>query len=306
MKIFRGFEEVKVIRNPVVTTGSFDGVHIGHKAILGRLRMLAEKHNGESVLITFDPHPRKVLYPETAGKNLKLINTQEEKLELLEKAGLNNVIIVEFTLGFSKITSEEFVRDYLQGMLHAKVVVVGFNHHFGFNQEGDYRKLWEWQGKYNFEAEEIPEQDVQHEAVSATKIRKAISEGYIQRANAYLDHYYVVTGKTERYIQEGFSDRLSFHRILITDECKLLPSPGIYAVSTGSGQDYSKGMAVIWKNSESKTEVLLNIFEEVSLVPDDRISVSFHKKIYGAVNLTDSKASLRLCSAKDEISDLIY
>ncbi|HPT20881.1 MAG TPA: adenylyltransferase/cytidyltransferase family protein, partial [Bacteroidales bacterium] len=83
MKIFRGFEEVKVIRNPVVTTGSFDGVHIGHKAILGRLRMLAEKHNGESVLITFDPHPRKVLYPETAGKNLKLINTQEEKLELL-------------------------------------------------------------------------------------------------------------------------------------------------------------------------------------------------------------------------------
>ena len=113
MKIFRGFEEATGIKNPVVTTGSFDGVHIGHKKILARLKMLAEKYDGESVLITFDPHPRKVLYPETAGKDLKLINSREEKLELLRKAGLDNVIIVEFTKEFSEVTSEEFVRDYL-------------------------------------------------------------------------------------------------------------------------------------------------------------------------------------------------
>ena len=198
MKIFRSFEEAKNIRNPVVTTGSFDGVHIGHKTILNRLKMLAEKYNGESVLITFDPHPRKVLYPETAGKDLKLINSQEEKLELLEKAGLDNVIIIEFTREFSKITSEEFVRDILHGILNARVVVVGFNHHFGFNKEGDYKQLWGWQEKYNFEAEEIPEQEVQHETVSSTKIRKAISEGYIQRANAYLDHYYMIMGTAEK------------------------------------------------------------------------------------------------------------
>src|SRR5512137_638102 len=97
MRVFRGFNEAGVIRNPVVTTGSFDGVHIGHKTILARLKMLAEKHDGESVLITFDPHPRKVLYPETAGKDLKLINSQEEKLWLLQKAGLDNIIIIEFT-----------------------------------------------------------------------------------------------------------------------------------------------------------------------------------------------------------------
>src|SRR5665648_220148 len=106
MKIFRSFEDAKAIKNPVVTTGSFDGVHIGHKTILNRLRMLAEKHGGESVLITFDPHPRKVLYPDTAGKDLKLINSQEEKLSLLEQAGLDNVIIIEFTREFSKVTSE--------------------------------------------------------------------------------------------------------------------------------------------------------------------------------------------------------
>src|SRR5665647_2204284 len=125
MKIFKGFGEVKNIMNPVVTTGSFDGVHLGHKTILNRLNKLADKYNGESVLITFDPHPRKVLYPETAGKDLKLINSQEEKLDLLEKTGLNNVIIIEFTLGFSKVTSEQFVRDFLSGILNAKVVVAG-------------------------------------------------------------------------------------------------------------------------------------------------------------------------------------
>src|SRR5512136_1678226 len=126
MRIFRGFSGAESIINPVVTTGSFDGVHIGHKTILNRLKMLASKYEGESVLITFDPHPRKVLYPETAGKELRLINSQEEKLYLLEKAGLENVIIIEFTKEFSKITSEEFVRDYLHGILNAKVIVAGF------------------------------------------------------------------------------------------------------------------------------------------------------------------------------------
>jgi riboflavin kinase/FMN adenylyltransferase len=184
MKIFKGFEEARGIRNPVVTTGSFDGVHIGHKAILNRLRRLAEKYGGESVLITFHPHPRKVLYPDTAGKDLKLINSQEEKLKLLRESGIDNVIIVEFTKEFSKVTSEQFVSEYLHGILKSRVIVVGFNHHFGFNKEGDYKHLWEWKGKYDFEAEEIPEQEVQHEAVSSTKIRKAISEGYMQRAYA--------------------------------------------------------------------------------------------------------------------------
>ena len=171
-----GFEEAVGIRNPVVTTGSFDGVHVGHLTIINRLRMLAAKYDGESVLITFDPHPRKVLYPETVGRELKLIYSQEEKLLKLREAGLDNVIIVNFTIEFSKITSEAFVRKFLCEKLKAKVVVVGFNHHFGFNREGDYRQLWEWKDKYGFEAEEIPEQEVQHETVSSTRIRKAIQE----------------------------------------------------------------------------------------------------------------------------------
>jgi riboflavin kinase/FMN adenylyltransferase len=306
MKIFRSFEEAKGIRNPVVTTGSFDGVHIGHKTILNRLRMLAQKYNGESVLITFDPHPRKVLYPETAGKDLKLICSQEEKLDLLEKAGLDNVIIIEFTREFSKITSEQFVRDLLHGILHAKVVVVGFNHHFGFNKEGDYKQLWAWQGKYNFEAEEIPEQEVYHETVSSTKIRQAISEGYIQRANAYLDHYYMIKGKPEKYITEYSLNLPSLLKIPLTEECKILPSLGIYAVSVDSGLFSSKGMAIIYRKSDKIAEVLLNIFDEMNFHNDNNINISFHKKIYGAINLSDIIAITKINSAKEEISELIY
>ncbi len=306
MKIFRSFEDAKVIRNPVVTTGSFDGVHIGHKTILRRLKMLAEKHDGESVLITFDPHPRKVLYPDTAGKDLKLINSQEEKLELLERAGLNNVIIIEFTREFSKITSEQFVRDLLHGILRAKVVVVGFNHHFGFNKEGDYKQLWAWQQLYKFEAEEIPEQEVEHETVSSTKIRKAISEGYIQRANAYLDHYYIIIGKPVQYSTETTPDSQLFVKIPLTEECKLLPAHGIYAVSVEQESLHSKGMVLIHKDKENRDEVLMHVFDDISSCNNNNLKISFHKKIHAALSLFDQSSSAKINSAKSDISDLIY
>ena len=268
--------------------------------------MLADKYNGESVLITFDPHPRKVLYPDTAGKDLKLINSQEEKLELLKRAGLNNIIIIEFTRDFSKVTSEQFVRDFLHNMLHVKVIVVGFNHHFGFNKEGDYKQLWTWQGKYNFEAEEIPEQEVYHETVSSTRIRQAINEGYIQRANAYLDHYYIIMGKYEQLSNEKLSDMLPLVKIIITEECKILPPPGIYAVSVESGPVYSKGMVIIHSDTEGNIEVLLNIFNRSNFQPDHKLIIFFHKKIHGAVNLSESRSISKINFAKEEISELIY
>jgi riboflavin kinase / FMN adenylyltransferase len=305
MKIFKGFAEAKNIVNPVVTTGSFDGVHIGHKTILNRLKMLAAKYDGESVLITFDPHPRKVLYPDTAGKDLKLINSQEEKLHLLEQTGLDNLIIVEFTREFSRITSEQFVKDFLHGILRAKVVVVGFNHHFGFNKEGDYKQLWQWQEKYNFEAEEIPEQEVAHETVSSTKIRQAISEGYIQRANAYLDHYYIIEGRPVNY-ESGSSELPGFVNIPLTEECKIVPSAGIYAVSVESGAVSSKGMVLINRKDDTKPEVLLNIFENMNTDEKSKLIVSFHKKIHGALNISDERSVARVLNAKEEISELIY
>jgi len=307
MNIFRSFTEASAIRNPVVTTGSFDGVHIGHKTILNRLQMLAEKYDDESVLITFDPHPRKVLYPETAGRDLKLINSQEEKLELLREAGLDNIIIVEFTRDFSKITSEEFVRDFLHGILKAKVVVAGFNHHFGFNKEGDYKQLWAMREKYNFEAEEIPEQEVMHETVSSTKIRQAISDGYIQKANAYLDHYYIVMGKPEKYQYRNNFYEINLAKVPLKEECKLLPAPGIYAVSLKTDSRDSKGMVIINETRENGREVLLNILDGDPIRLGHDTIIFFHKRIHGSVNLLDQPDSARwLKASRTEISELIF
>ncbi|NLJ44044.1 MAG: riboflavin biosynthesis protein RibF [Bacteroidales bacterium] len=307
MKIFKTFEEASVIRNPVVTTGSFDGVHIGHKTILNRLKMLARKYDGESVLITFYPHPRKVLYPETAGKDLRLITSQEEKLYLLQKAGLDNVIIVEFTREFSRITSEEFVRDFLHEKLNAKVVVAGFNHHFGFNKEGDYRQLWAMRTLYNFEAEEIPEQEVMHETVSSTRIRQAIREGYIQKANAYLDHYYLVMGKPERYPYRNNFYEINLAKVAVTEECKLLPLAGVYAVSMKTGNTESKGMALIGSAQEGEQEVLINVIEGDPIKYGTELIVLFHKRIQGPVNLANQTDSARwLKAARNEVSELIF
>ena len=306
MKIFHSFSEAKNIINPVVTTGSFDGVHLGHKTILNRLKTLAGKYSGESVLITFDPHPRKVLYPETAGKDLMLINSQEEKLALLEKAGLDNLIIIEFTRDFSRITSEEFVRDLLHGILHARVIVVGFNHHFGFNKEGDYKQLWQWQEKYNFEAVEIPEQEVYHETVSSTRIREAIKEGYIQRANAYLDHYYIIMGKAELFSEYKESEISPIYRIPLTEECKILPASGIYAVTVDLNDLRKKGMVIIQRHKELQEKVLLHVFDDNNPIEGEKVTLSFHKKIYGAVDLNDEHSKMKLKMAADEITDLIY
>jgi len=303
MKIFSSFREASVIKSPVVTTGTFDGVHIGHRTIIRRLKKLASEHGGESVLITFHPHPRVVLYPETAGKGLKLICSQEEKIELLRKAGLDNVIIIEFTRDFAQITSEEFVRDILCDILRAKVIVVGHNHHFGFNQQGDYRTLWEWRDKYGFEAEEIPMQEVQNETVSSTRIRQALTEGYIQRANAYLDHFYLVIGTAVRE-DPGVSPRVPMIRIPVTDVTKLVPAPGLYAVSCAAETYYSRGMVYIPDNGAQLPHIFLHLENYENDIPGKRMTLFFHKRLASSLDATDTE--MALIAGVREMEELIF
>jgi len=303
MRVFRSFEEASVIRSPVVTTGTFDGVHIGHRTIINRLKKLADEHNGESVLITFHPHPRVVLYPETAGKGLKLICSQEEKTELLRKAGLDNIIIIEFTRDFAQITSEEFVRDILCGILGARVIVVGHNHHFGFNQQGDYRTLWAWREKYGFEAEEIPMQEVQNETVSSTRIRQALTEGYIQRANAYLDHFYLVIGTAVKD-DPLITPQIPMIRIPVTDVTKLAPAPGLYAVTCAAETFYSRGMVYIPESTGPLPDLFLHLEKYESDIPGKRMTMFFHKRLDASRLLTDpSKA---LTAGEREMKELIF
>ncbi|MCX6259765.1 MAG: hypothetical protein NTY95_02865, partial [Bacteroidia bacterium] len=204
-------------------------------------------------------------------------------------------------------TSEQFIRDYLHRILNAKVVVAGFNHHFGFNKEGDYKQLWAMREKYNFEAEEIPEQEVMHETVSSTKIRQAISEGFIQKANAYLDHYYIVMGKPERYQYRNNFYEINLAKVPMTEECKLLPAPGIYAISSKTDNSASKGMVIINETSDGEKEVLLNFFNGDPKKYNRDSIIFFHKKIHGSLNLSDQSDSARwLKAAKTEIAELIY
>jgi len=281
LKIFRNFDEADSIHNAVVTTGSFDGVHIGHRVILQRLKKLADETGGETVLITFHPHPKKVLYPDTAGKDLYLINSQREKIELLEKAGLDNLIIVDFTVEFSKITSVDFVKNILLNKIHARKIVIGFNHHFGYNREGDYEALRQLGIEYGFDVEEIPEQDIQNESVSSTKIRKALLDGNIQKANAYLDHYYIIMGLIQevnpRLREIGFP---SF-RIKIEEESKLLPPNGVYAVSVADEDRTFRGMCFIKKRGRSSIDAVVDfyLFDTPEALSGSSATVYFHKFI---------------------------
>ena len=309
MKIFYDFDHVGTIRNAVVTTGSFDGVHIGHKVILQRLKKLAAEIGGETVLITFHPHPRKVLYPETAGKCLYLINSQREKINLLQKAGLDNLIIVTFTLAFSQITSIDFVRNILLNKLHARKIVIGFNHHFGHNREGDYQALRDLGIANDFEVEEIPEQDIHNESVSSTKIRKAILDGNIQKANAYLDHQYIVMGAANK--SSPILEEIGFpcYSVRVEEDCKLVPPNGVYAVTVIGEDSFSRAMCFIRKNEISPLETLVEVhlLESYGTIEGEIVTLLFHKRIREERILTTTEdLKKQLTIDRNQVDELIF
>lgn len=247
MKIHYNLEELRGIKNPVVTTGSFDGVHVGHKVILRRLIKLAQDTGGETVLITFYPHPRRVLYPDTEGKDLMMINTQREKKWLLKKTGLDHLMVINFTKEFSRLSSKEFIEKVLVGILNARIVVVGFNHYFGYHREGNFEYLYKLGHMHGFDVEEIPEQDIHNESVSSTKIRNALLQGNIQRANAYLDHYYIIKTRLSVNRDLNASKGIVFYNVVAEEEDKLIPPDGVYAVNVEGENIYEKGMVLIDK-----------------------------------------------------------
>lgn len=310
MQIHRNFESLSKIKNAVVTTGTFDGVHIGHKVIINRLNFLANSIQGESVLITFHPHPRKVLYPDTAGKNLKLINSQNEKINLLEKTGLDHLVILNFTREFAKTTSQEFVEEILLGKLGAKIIIVGFNHHFGHNREGDYSYLYELTKTCDFRVEEIPEQDLENETVSSTITRKALLDGRVQRANAYLDHFFIISGELIKGSQKCRELGFSTLKLVVEENEKIVPKDGVYAVGVESEGRRLRGMLnVKTKEEDSKPDIQVHLFDYYSefILENKNATVSFHKRMRNELNIDDSKKlKNQLEIDKNEIEELIY
>lgn len=214
MRVFRNFDQTDPIRRPVVTIGSYDGVHLGHRAILDRLGRIAREREGESVVVTFDPHPRAVL-----GSPVQLLSTLPEKLRLLESAGMDNVIVVDFTREFSRRSPDDFVRNDLAGRLGLDTLLVGYNHHLGRDKEGDGNFLRTLADELGFSLQVMPQQQVGDHKVSSTVIRQIIAAGEVAAAAGYLGGPYLLEGRIGRRGSLGKAA-----------PDKLLPPPGLYAV----------------------------------------------------------------------------
>ena len=193
MKIFHNIIETRHIPNAVVTIGTFDGVHLGHQAIFNKMKSLAQSVGGETVVVTFSPHPRQVLNIDSS--HLRFLCTPEEKLEKFEEFGIDNVVIINFTKEFSRTPSEVFIKEYILDNIKPAYIVVGYDHHFGKNRMGDFNLLSDLKKKYNFKVERVAAQDVENIAISSTKIRNALAVGNVKSANRLLGYTYSVTSE---------------------------------------------------------------------------------------------------------------
>lgn len=229
MRIYQGFDQLLEIPNPVLTIGTFDGVHVGHQKIIQQLNREAEAIGGESVLFTFYPHPRMVLYPESHG--LRLIQTQAEKMDKLRRMGLQNVIVHPFTMDFSRLTAVEFVRDYLVNRLKVKKLVIGYDHQFGKNREGSIEFLKDVAPIYGFDVQEISAQEIDEVNISSTKIRTAILDGEMKLAESYLGEPFELHGRVIQGNAMGRSIGFPTANLDIESDIKLIPKLGVYAVN---------------------------------------------------------------------------
>ena len=228
MRVFRDLNDLPAFTNSVVTIGTFDGVHRGHQKLIERIKQLAEQTEGESILVTFHPHPRIVINPE--DKSLRLLNTIDEKIALLEKYGVDNLVIVPFSRAFSEQSASDYISQFLVKNFSPKYIVIGYDHKFGKDRAGDFKLLEEMKGQYGYQMEEITKETLDDIGISSTKIRQAIAEGDINLANELLGNNYTLSGTVVRGLQNGRKLGFPTANIQVNDEYKLIPRTGIYAV----------------------------------------------------------------------------
>ena len=264
-----------------MTIGTFDGVHIGHQKILQTLLDEAKRIDGESVLLTFYPHPRMILYPESHG--MKLLQTQAEKMEKLSEYGLQNLIIYPFSFDFSRLTALEFVRDILVNKLHVRKIVIGYDHQFGKNREGNIQYLKDIADTYEFEVIEIPAQDIDEVNISSTKIREALLKGDVQRAAVFLGQPYVISGKVVRGRALGRTIGFPTANIEVNSDLKLVPGIGVYAVEVHVEGNAYRGMLNIGKRptivSTDDVHLEVHILDFQEDIYDKMITIRFMERV---------------------------
>ncbi len=280
MKVYHSLEEFKKLDNAIVTTGTFDGVHIGHQAILKRLVEFAKKEGGESVLITFFPHPRMVLQKDLS---IKLLNTVSEKISLLSKTGIDHLLVFPFTKEFSRMSSVDFVRDILVNKIGTKKLVIGYDHQFGRNREGSFSHLLEFGPVYGFDVEEISVQDIDDISVSSTKIRHAlVNNGDVKTAGKYLGSLYHLSGNVVDGKKIGSKIGFPTANINIEEDYKLIPKDGVYVASLEIDKKHYYGMLNIGNRPTVKGKdrtIEVNIFDFDMEIYNHEIKLCFIERL---------------------------
>lgn len=302
MKIYRNIEEVKGISNSVVTTGTFDGVHRGHRAVFDMMKAEAAKINGETVVVTFFPHPRFVLGLDV--DSLKFITTMERKISLLKKAGIDHLFIIEFTKEFSRNSSESFIKNYIINPLHPKKIIIGHDHHFGRNRHGSYELLLNLGVEYGFDVVQVAPLQINGLTVSSTRIRKLLEEGSVAKANNLLGYEYSIQGMVVHGNGIGRTIGFPTANIEVGNEYKLIAANGVYACRVKHNKKIYGGMANIgFRPTISKSELTIevNIFDFNKDIYDETITIYFVNRLRNEVKF-DNLDALKKQLAVDKIN----
>ncbi len=294
MKVYRDIREFNSAHRPIITIGTFDGVHLGHRKIINRIQEIKAAGGGETFVFTFDPHPRKVLFP--GQRDLKLLSTTAEKISLLEKSGVDHVLLFPFSRKFAELSADAYVRTILVEQLRAGTLVIGYDHRFGNNREGDIHLLRQYGKQLDFSIEEIPAQDIDNINISSTRIRKALEEGEVKTAAVLLGYTWFMEGLVVKGKQLGRKIGYPTANMQISDPDKLIPRTGVYVVEVELEGNNYRGMMSIGVNpttdKDEQVKLEVNIFD-------------FEQEIYGRNIKVSLKERLRDEEKFDNLEELI-
>ena len=305
MKVFHSISDFKCKNKTVVTLGTFDGVHLGHQRIINRLLSSTQNNDLESIVLTFLQHPRSVLQVES---DIKLLNTNDEKIALLEEKGIDNLIIHTFDRDFSELTGEEFVKSILVDQLNIKKIIIGYDHRFGKNRASDIHDLIYFGKKYHFDVEQISAKEIDEISISSTKIRKAIQDGNLKLANQYLGYHYTFSGKVVSGKQLGRTINFPTANINIQNIQKIIPKNGVYIVEGFWQGKAHQGMMNIGTKPTvdgKDTTIEVHFFDVNEDLYDLDISISVYEFIREETKF-NSIDELKIQLEKDKINSLSY
>lgn len=281
VKIHKGLDNFSA-KDPVITIGTFDGVHLGHRKVIGRLKEIASENNGESVLFTFFPHPRLIVSP--GEKNLRLITTLDEKQDILASLGVDHLIVFPFNKKFSETPYEKFVKNIIVGKIRARYLVMGYDHRFGRSREGDFKYMKKCADKFNFKIEKLDALLLNHINISSSKIRSSLEQGNIEVSNKYLGYNFTLHGKVVEGRKMGRTFGFPTANIESSDIHKIIPGYGVYAVKIRFNGSWYKGMLNIgsrptFNNNADNRSIEVNIFDFNKNIYGKQITLEFIKRI---------------------------